>query len=434
MRQSESDLKSNLKQSLEDCNWRSVLFLSEQILKDDQNNFDALFGKAISLFSTCKLVELETWMKTLSIESMQKYYPLLGIRCKALQIRKQFSTIISFLGGDLINQLTPPILETEIVNQIPMLAEIRHNAILNLSTQTESAALPADFISHITGNKQFEFENDISGFSDPMNPKIIVNTIKVAMMNHQPKLLEKYTKISDKTSINDELLLTACGCYKYLMNEKAHAKIYLTKAIDVNPDCEIAWLSLVFIHTELSEWEQGYTKINKMSRRFPKSREISLFAISLYSKSGSIQLAWPWIKKEEINDVFYYHEKGVALFLEGQIAQARDLFQRIIIDLTNSEKSPDHLKKQTCDLIGSTYINYGHCLRRLGQFTDAIDAYQNSITFDFRQEEALASIGLTFFLLGKSDDAVVYFNQCLAINSVHPFSTKMLGTIFVSST
>lgn len=425
-----SDWILNLNQSLDRCNWKSALFISQHILSQEPDNFDALFGKAISLYSMAKYSELEDWMKSLP-EEILRIPQILHVRCLALQNQKQYSLIVSLLGGDFLNQYVPHIMQIEEVEKIPPLSRIRQNAIFCLSSPADMASFPSDFFASRVSNKKnrsVDSESDLYFLTDPLNPDSISETISHSMMTHQPKLLQKYTKMCDKTSRSDDLLLTACGCYKYLMGEQLQGKAYVMKATEENPDCEIAWLSLIFMLIESSEFELGYTMINRVSGRFQNSKSVSLFAISLSLKSRSTQLAWPWILKEEINNIFYQHEKAVALFMDGEIAQSKAIFQKIISENTNkSLNSSDNIDK---DIIGTAHINLGHCMRRLGKYSEAIDLYQKSISYDINKPEALSSIGFTYFLMGKTDEAVYWLNSCLSVNSSHPFATKILDSIF----
>ena len=402
----DSHLITQLHKKIENCNWKSVLFLSKEILTQDPCNFDALFAKSMALFCTAKYSELEEWMKTLP-NDVNKNYQLVEIRCKALQIQKSYNQIVALLGGNTLNQLIPPLIEINEVENNPRLNNIRQNALLNLS---QAEVFPLDFLNI-----------KASSFNDPLSPESISKSIKNAMMQHKPDLVQKYTNICDKTSQTDDLLITACGCYKYLMNEKIQGRAFVLKATEINPDCEIAWLALIFILTETSEWEQGYTFINKVSRRFPNSDSVSLFAISLYLKSNSVQLAWPWINKKVINDPFYQHELAVAFYIEGDIYKAAQKFTEII----EMKNIPD-------DIIGSSLINLGHCLRRLGKFQEAINSYTKAIGKNIETPNTLCSIGFTYLLMGQTNEAITWFNSCLSIDNVNPFATRMLDTIFMN--
>lgn len=422
------DWIQNLNQSLDNCNWKSAIFFSQLILSKQPNNFNGLFGKAISLYSMTKYSELEEWMKSLPIECLRNPQ-LLNIRCLALQKQKQYSTIVSLLGGDLLNKFVPQVLQIDEVEKFPTLKKIRQDSIFCLSSAMDASSFPSNFFTYQDGNKNRhsnEGEEDFLDFlTDPLNPDSISETISRSMMSNQPKLLQKYTKMCDKTTRSDDLLLTACGCYKYLMGEELQGKAYVMKATEENPDCEIAWLSFIYMLIKSSEFELGYTLINRISRRFPNSQSVSLFAISLSLKSLSTQLAWPWIKKEEIDSIYYQHEKAVALFIDGEIAQSKVIFETIINKSSNNNNDDD-------DIIGAAHINLGHCLRRLGKFSEAIQYYQKSISYNINKPEVLSSIGFTCLLMGKNDDAVLWLNSCLSINSEHPFATKILDAIFAS--
>ena len=396
---SEKEWKEALQTSFERCHWKSALFYSEKLLHLDKNNFDALFCRAFSLFCTQQFSELEQWMSALP-ENVAKNDQLLVIRCKGLQATKNYAKIVSILGGytDTVS-LVIPIVTLDEVNKSNLLKPIRENALFNLS---HSDYLPKD-------NNETQMEPD-----DPLNPKKIVKAITTAMMTQDPEILQPYSLMTDKTTENDPLILTACGCYSLLNDQADAGEAFLMKAAEEDPDCEIAWLCLISSFINSAEWDQGLSTLRKVIRRFPNSPCVSMFAMTLHLKSGSASLAWPWIQQSDSDNLFVIHERGVALLIDGEVAQESHDFQAVI------KKSTER------DLIGAASLNLGHCYRKLGEFNKAISCYEDALSFGTRPSEALASIGFSYHLKGDKDEAILYYNRCLSIDSVHPFATKML--------
>ncbi|OHT16586.1 TPR Domain containing protein [Tritrichomonas foetus] len=395
----ETEWKEALKSSFEQCHWKSALFYSEKILHLYPSNFEALFCRAFSFLCTQQFAELEQWMMTLP-DDIAKNEKLLFIRCKALQSTKNYAKIVSILGGyaDTVS-LVIPVVSLDDVTNSDLLRPIRENALFNLS---HTDYLPKD------EKKNENIPND------PLNPQKVVNSIIQAMMNQDPEFVEPYSIMTDKTTESDPLILTACACYS-LLNEHAEAgEALLMKATEENPDCEIAWLCLISSFINSAEWDQGLSTLRKVIRRFPTSSSVSMFALSLHLKSGTSSLAWPWIQQSDESSLFVKHERGVALLMDGDIAQAAHDFKAVI------ENSKER------DLIGAANLNLGHCYRKLGDFNRAIECYEEALTFGTRPAESLASIGFSYHLKGNKDEAILYYNRCLSIDSVHPFATKML--------
>lgn len=416
-----------LSQSFENCQWKSVLFYCDRLLKLNPSNLKTLFCRAFALFCNQQYSELEQWMTSLP-NDVAKNEQLLVMRCKGLEATKNFSKIVSILGGytDTISLVIPVITIEEVNKSKNLLFPIRENALFNLS-QTDY--LPKQNIK--TNEKETPPPND------PMNPPKLVELIKEAMMKNDPDLLQPFTLMTDKTTESDPLILTACGCYSLLNDQIEAGETFLIKATEEDPDCEIAWLCLILSFTNSAEWDQGLSALRKVIRRFPTSVSVSMFALSLHLKSGSASLAAPFIQLLAENQspdltftkyhkvtitptisypdlLFVIHERGVASLMEGDVTQATHDFKDVI------EKSQER------DLIGAASLNLGHCYRKMGDFDKAINCYEDALSYSTRTAEALASIGFSYHLKGERDEAILYYHRCLSIDSVHPFATKML--------
>ena len=389
-------MDEELRLAIEECRWKSVQFLSETILKHDPDNFEALFGKAIQLFSISKYVALEEWMRTLPL-SIASDLTLLNIRCRGLEKQKRFDEIVVLLGGDLENQLAPPLIPMSQVSISTPLSSMRERALFNLSH---------------TNYRDLDFESIPS--SDPLSPLSVHNDVVQALMSRDKQILQKYTTMCDRTSENDAAILTACGCHRYLCGRVDTAIALLAKATDEDPDLEIAWIALVEILTESCEHEQGLVTLKKAQRRFPNSEAMTVLAISLHLKMKLIELARPYIRSLRSDDLYAIHEMGVSFLIEGEAAEAANCFQKLM-----SMKLDSRME-------GSTYMNLGHSLRLLDKYEAAMWLYQNAVKCDVKVADALTSIGFTYHLMYQLDDAITYYNKCLAVNPSHPFAAKML--------
>ena len=388
---------SRLRLAIGECRWHSVQVMSEAVLRGSPCDFEALFAKALQLYSRLKLVELEEWMKTLPVDIATNSI-LLRIRCRALEKQHKFVEIVDLLGGCIENPLVPPLLSLAQVSRSSELLSIRESALFNMAQAEYRAPL-----------------KEGPPMDDPLSPETVQRDVVRALMSDEAQVLQKYTTLSDKTSENDAVILTACGCHRFLCGRVETAVAFLAKATVEDPDLEMAWIALIYILTESGEFEQGLVTLKKAQRRFPRSDDIRALAVSLHLKTGYIELARPYLKTLKPDDPFTIHEMGVSYLMEGEVAQGAELFKRVL-DMTSINHQME----------GAASLNLGHCFRLLYRFDDAIEKYRNAVKCNVATADALASLGFTYHLMGRLDEAITNYNSSLAVNRSHPFATKML--------
>jgi anaphase-promoting complex subunit 6 len=282
------------------------------------------------------------------------------------------------------------------VEASPLLKPIRDRALFNLSKSDMPLPLPPPALT------------------DPLSPAVISDHIASALSTNEPKFIEQYAFLSDKTSETDSLILTACGCLRYLRGCDDKGLIFLQKAVDEHSDHEICWLALLFVFIQTLEFESGLIAFKNAQRRFPRSELLPLFGVSLLLRSGAVQLAWPLLQQLGAADSTVIHERGVAYFLDGELAEAAECFRAVLRG--NPGKA----------LEGAAALNLGHCLRRFGRFEQAVAQYGTALKCGARPSVALAAIGFTFHLSGRIDDAILYYNRSLGVDGGQPFATRML--------
>jgi anaphase-promoting complex subunit 6 len=334
-------------------------------------------------------------MKSLPPE-LSSHPSLLAIRCQSLESQHNYDRIILLLGGDSPYPLTPPVVSLDSVEQSPLLKPFRDRALFNLS---KSDIRPPLFepTSH-----------------DPLSPPAIADAISSAFATRDPRYVEKYAILCDKSSETDSLLLTACGCLRYLRRCEDRGLAFLHKALEEDPDFEICWEALLFVLIENLEFDSGLIVFKKAQRRFPQSQTLPLFGVSLLLRSGAVQLAWPLLQQMQGADPAVLHERGVAYFVDGELAEAAECF-RIVLS-----------RRVAVELEGAAALNFGHCLRRLGRFETAIELYHRALKCGTKPGIALAGIGFTFHLIGQTEDAILYYNRCLAVDEGQAFATRMV--------
>ena len=404
------DFKKQMRNSMETCSWKSVLFYADAILNKKQDDYEAIFCRAFSLYSLKNYRELESWLSSLP-QKLQFDEQLLIIRCKALLQNKDYSSVLSLLSSDDQGILQSPTkVQTTIANS-KILMELKNESMFNLGK--------TDIIPTKT-TKTDETKQDTQEL-DPLHPQAITQCIIDAMMKKDPSKIQKFTLLTDKRSEENAYIVTACACYKILNKQLDSGQAFLIKATEIDPDCEISWLCLINLLMETGELDQALSTLKTVNLRFPLSQSATMFGISIHLRSGSPTLAQPWIEKIGLKNDFIRHEAAVAQMMEGYY----DAALKVFIKLENSA--------EYSDLRCSSAINAGHCLRRTGKFDEAIEHYNHSLSFGFYQNEALVSIAFTYHLSKKIDDAIIFYNKCLAVDPFHPFATKMLNLALTSA-
>jgi len=380
-------------------NWKSSLFYCEQILKVDKEDIEAITTKAIVMYGMEKFGEMEQWLKKFPSYIM-KNESLLYVRCKALEKNKNFGKIIQLIGGDTNGyQTTEPIVSIDDLQRIPRLLQVRDSALYFLNRTS-------DISSGVTCSLPLSI--------DSFNQDSIISLISRAMIFNESSLLHKYTVFPDDQVENDPLLLVCCGCFRILHNQIDSGQALLIKATELDPNCEIAWLCILYSFILLSEWDQGLSTLKRIQPRFSNSDNLALFAISLCLRSGSYSLGMNWIQKISIDNLFVRHEQAVVHLYEGE-------YQIAIKEFVKVENETNDI-----DIQASAAYNLGHCYRLLGMFNQAISSYERALSKGVKQSEAIASIGFSYHLSGAIDNAIIEYNKCLAIDPIHPFATKML--------
>jgi anaphase-promoting complex subunit 6 len=390
-----SNVEHSLVAAMHECSWKSVLFFSDVILDSSPTNLSAIFARAVALFSQSHFSALESWMK--SIPGCISSHPaLLSIRCRGLESQRQYSQIVILLGGDGPNPLIPPLISIDAVERSSLLKPLRDRALFNLS------------------KSEFRNRPPAPALTDPLSPSAIASDISSAFTKRDPRYVDKYATLCDSTSKTDSLLLTACGCVRYLRRCEDFGLAFLHKALELDSEFEICWLGLLFVLTETQQFDRGLITFKNAQRRFPQSEELPLFGVSLLLRGGFAHLAWPLLQQLRSSDPAVVHERGVAYLLDGELAEAAECFRAVL-----GGKVSDGLE-------GAAAVNFGHCLRRLGRFELAIETYNRALKCGTRPSVALAAIGFTYHLIGKVDDAILYYNRSLGVDERQPFATRMV--------
>ena len=80
----------------------------------------------------------------------------------------------------------------------------------------------------------------------------------------------------------------------------------------------------------------------------------------------------------------------------------------------------------------STYVNLGHCLRKLGKFEDALTQFHQALSLGGSNMITYSSvccsgIAFTYHMMGELDIAIEYYHRALALKGDDTVSSELLS-------
>ena len=76
------------------------------------------------------------------------------------------------------------------------------------------------------------------------------------------------------------------------------------------------------------------------------------------------------------------------------------------------------------------WLAEGDSRRRQGDLLGALNAYSKALDLNSKDLKCLLKIGITYYLLGRTDDAITSYREALKINPAEPVLSNNLGIIY----
>ena len=135
-----------------------------------------------------------------------------------------------------------------------------------------------------------------------------------------------------------------------------------------------------------------------------------------YTRTNNLTLAIEFLQKSLSlcdKDPLTYHELGVVYYRFGDYKSAAESFSKALNLITKS-LAPSMLERWE-----STYVNLGHCLRKLGKFEDALTHFHQALSLGGSNMITYSSgccsgIAFTYHMMGELDIASEYYHRALA--------------------
>ena len=84
------------------------------------------------------------------------------------------------------------------------------------------------------------------------------------------------------------------------------------------------------------------------------------------------------------------------------------------------------------DQLATLWRRRGDQLRTQGDYSDAINAYQHSISLTQTDPEPYAGLGASYMGRGRSEDAIILFQKALDLDPDHYWAHRLLGGVYLN--
>ncbi|XP_037087868.1 cell division cycle protein 16 homolog [Pollicipes pollicipes] len=208
----------------------------------------------------------------------------------------------------------------------------------------------------------------------------------------------------------------AVGTYYYAIGKMEPARRYLSKATTLDPVFGPAWLAYGHSFALENEHDQAISAYFRGSQLM-RGCHLPLLYVGLeYGLTNNARLARQFLGQALAiapRDPFVLHELGTLLFAGREYAE---LVQQEWHTVAADRWEP-------------LFNNLGHTYRKLGRYSDALEAHEQALVLEPHSASTYAAIGFTHALMDQPAKAVDAFHKALSLKRDDAFSTQMLGSV-----
>ncbi|XP_043237840.1 cell division cycle protein 16 homolog isoform X2 [Amphibalanus amphitrite] len=218
----------------------------------------------------------------------------------------------------------------------------------------------------------------------------------------------------------------AVGCYYYSVGKMEPARRYLSKATTLDPVFGPAWLAYGHSFALENEHDQAISAYFRGSQLM-RGCHLPLLYVGLeYGLTNNARLAQQFFSQALAiapRDPFVMHELGTILFASRDYAGA----ERLLTAALEQVQHESHTV--AADRWEPLLNNLGHTYRKLGRYSEALEAHERALVLEPQSASTYAAIGYTHALMDEPARAVDAFHKALSLKRDDAFSTQMLGSV-----
>lgn len=213
----------------------------------------------------------------------------------------------------------------------------------------------------------------------------------------------------------------AVGCYYYSIKKYEMSRKYFLKCNQLNKNFPEGWIALGNSYAGLDESDQALNAYRTCLRLFPGCHFSNLYIGMEFIRTNNFKTAFNIFQNALLlnkNDPLVFNEIGVVNFKQKKFEEAESNFINGLKLCNFNDRSVT---------VMTILINYGHCLRKMRKFKEAIDVYMKVYWIDSRNVDVLNAIGSVLSFVGKFNEALDFLHRANFIKSNDGFSTDMIN-------
>merc|ERR1719334_1453181 len=194
---------------------------------------------------------------------------------------------------------------------------------------------------------------------------------------------------------------------------------FLAKATSLDKHLLAAWLAYAHTFAEQDADDQAMASYRTVSRLFPVAHQPPLLMGMGYLGVNNLVYAEKFLRESYRlfdKDPLLYNELGVVYYHKKEYGKAKDFFNATL----------RYVSVDCYDAWESTFLNLGHCWRKLGNLKEALRWYGKGRNMSPRDPMILSAVGFTYHLMGKVDKAVACYHKVLSLQPHDTFANEML--------
>lgn len=214
----------------------------------------------------------------------------------------------------------------------------------------------------------------------------------------------------------------AVGIWYAAAHRWSDARRYFSKASLLDPRFVPSWIAFGHSFALEGESDQAITAYSTAARKFPQAGLPRLFIGMEQLVQGNRSLALLFLESaaEELeSDPLCANERGVALFLSGQVTEAMHLFLQAIQTASETQ--------HPASAWSAVHLNLGMAYRRLHRDDDARECFLRVIELDAACAPAYIALGMCAHRQGDLAGAVGWYHEGLGIDPRDPVGTELLA-------
>ena len=210
----------------------------------------------------------------------------------------------------------------------------------------------------------------------------------------------------------------------YLTNgDHDQSRRYLSKALNLNPQFSLAHMAYGHSFAAEGQHDQAIPAFSYAARYMQGSHLPLLYLGKEYFHSGNLPISISFFKNALLlstTDPLLLHEVATVMASTGNYSKAERYLKRSVALL---QLADPHVTLPAWEPV---YNNLGHILRKLGNYSEALEYHRKALQLSPREHTTLTAIAFVHLLMEDYPAVITYCNQSLRIKREDQFTIEVL--------